>query len=136
MDYEFLYSFTKRVLSLDESIDWVGIANKYSVLLSTEQRQGITPYLTDYENEDFSSNSVTRHKSTTKLVPKMGKVLYAFGRYKNIRRATVPINDNFYLLLMFNTGTTDFDDVITKRIIPMIENDKSRFILSSEESDN
>lgn len=136
MDYEFLYSFTKRVLSLEESIDWVGITNKYSVLLSTEQRQGITPYLTDEENEEFSSNSVTRHKNTTKFAPKIGKVSYAFGRYRNIRRATVPINDDFCLLLMFNTRTSDFDDLITKRVIPMIENEKSRFILPSDESDN
>jgi hypothetical protein len=37
---------------------------------------------------------------------------------------------------MFNTRTSDFDDLITKRVIPMLENEKSRFILPSDDSDN
>lgn len=129
IDYEFLYSFGKRVLGLHESINWVGITNKYSVLLTTEQRQGTDLVLTDEENEEFSSGSITRHKSVTELSPKIGKTRYAFGRYKNICRATIPINDNFYLLLMFDSIRQNLDDLITNKVIPMIENEKSRFVL-------
>ena len=71
MDYEFLYSFTEKILALHESISWVGITNKYGVLLATEQRPG------NEENEEFSSSSITRHKKITKLEPKIGKIKYA-----------------------------------------------------------
>jgi hypothetical protein len=132
MNYEFLYSFTKRVLSSHESISWVGITNKYSVLLATEQRPGSNAFLTDEENEEFSSSSITRHRKITKLEPKIGKVRYAFGRYKNLCRATIPINEDFYLLLMFDSASRDFDDLITAKIIPMIENEKLRFVATSD----
>ena len=39
IDYEFLYAFSKDVLNLDESIIWIGITNKFGVLLNVEQRQ-------------------------------------------------------------------------------------------------
>jgi hypothetical protein len=132
MDYEFLYSFTEKILALHESISWVGITNKYSVLLATEQRLGNNAFLTNEENEEFSSTSITRHKKNTKLAPKIGKVKYAFGRYRNFCRATIPINEDFYLLLMFDSESKGFDDLITVKIMPMIENEKSRFVAPSD----
>ena len=132
MDYEFLYSFTEKILALHESISWVGITNKYSVLLATEQRPGNNAFLTNEENEEFSSTSITRHKKNTKLASKIGKVKYAFGRYRNFCRATIPINEDYYLLLMFDSESKGFDDLITVKIMPMIENEKSRFVAPSD----
>ncbi len=51
------------------------------MLLATEKRQGANLTLTDEENEEFSSNSITRHRNVVKLAPKIGNVKYAFGRY-------------------------------------------------------
>jgi hypothetical protein len=93
LDYEFLNSFTERVLTLDQSISWVGITNKFSVLLTGEVKQGIDLSLTEEENEDFSSSSITRYMSLKRVSPKIGKTIYAFGRYRNFCRATVPISD-------------------------------------------
>ena len=132
MDYEFLYSFTEKILALHESISWVGITNKYSVLLATEQRPGNNAFLTNEENEEFSSTSITRHRKNTKLAPKIGKVKYAFGRYRNFCRATIPINEDYYLLLMFDSESKGFNDLITVKIMPMIENEKSRFVAPSD----
>lgn len=132
MDYEFLYSFTERILASHESICWVGITNKYSVLLATEQRPDNNAFLTNEENEEFSSTSITRHRKNTKLAPKIGKVKYAFGRYRNFCRATIPINEDYYLLLMFDSESKGFNDLITVKIMPMIENEKSRFVAPSD----
>ncbi len=71
----------------------------------------------------ISSTSITRHKKITKLAPKIGKVKYAFGRYKNFCRATIPINEDYYLLLLFDFESKGFDDLITVKIMPMIENE-------------
>ena len=132
LDYEFLNSFTERVLTLDKSISWVGITNKFSVLLTGEVKQGIDLSLTEEENEDFSSSSITRYMSLKKVSPKIGKTIYAFGIYRNFCRATVPINEDFYLLLTFDSKIRKFDNLITKKIIPIIKEQTHRFVMPAD----
>ncbi|MFZ0514646.1 MAG: hypothetical protein WAM14_23785 [Candidatus Nitrosopolaris sp.] len=132
IDYEFLYAFSKDILHLHESIIWVGITNKFGVLLNVEQRQRgeeQAPFLTDEEQEEYVSNSITRDKKV-RFESKMGKQIYAFGRYKKLSRATIPIiTDGYYMLLIFDSKTSDFDEVIIKKIIPLTEKERHRFIV-------
>ena len=128
IDYEFLYAFSKDVLNLAESIVWVGITNKFGVLLNVEQRQR-SPFLTEEEQEEYVSNSITRDKKI-RFESKIGKQIYAFGKYKKLSRATIPIiNDGYYLLLIFDTRATEYDDVIMKKVVPLIEKERHRFIV-------
>lgn len=131
IDYEFLYAFSKDVLNLAESIIWVGITNKFGVLLNVEQRQR-SPFLTEEEQEEYVSNSITRDKKI-RFESKIGKQIYAFGKYKKLSRATIPIiNDGYYLLLIFDTRATEFDDVIMKEVVPLIEKERRRIIVIDE----
>ena len=132
LDYEFLNSFTEGVLKLHKLILWAGITNKFSVLLTGELKQGIDPLLTEEENEDFSSGSITRYVSLKKVTSKIGETIYAFGRYRNFCRATVPINDDFYLLLMFDPKIRKFDNLITKKIIPLIKEQIEKFVMPAD----
>ena len=132
LDYEFLNSFTEDVLKLHKSIFWVGITNKFSVLLTGELKQGMNSLLTEEENEDFSSGSITRYMSLKKVSPKIGATVYAFGRYRNFCRATVPINDDFYLLLMFDPKIRKFDTLITKKIIPVVKEQTQKFVMPAD----
>src|SRR6476619_8566305 len=132
LDYEFLNSFTEGVLQLHELILWAGITNKFSVLLTGELKQGIDPLLTEEENEHFSSGSITRYVSLKKVTSKIGETIYAFGRYRNFCRATVPINDDFYLLLMFDPKIRKFDNLITKKIIPLIKEQIEKFVMPAD----
>jgi len=126
IDYEFLYAFSKDVLNLAESITWVGITNKFGVLLNIEERQH-SPSLTEEEQEEYVSNSITRDKKI-RFESKIGKQIYAFGRYKKLSRATIPIiNDGYYLLLIFDSKVTNFDEIIMKRVVPLTEKEKHRF---------
>src|SRR5947208_16620858 len=122
IDYEFLYAFSKDILHLHESIVWVGITNKFGVLLNVEQRQRgeeQAHFLTEEEQEEYVSNSITRDKKV-RFKSKIGKQIYAFGRYKKISRATIPIiTDGYYMLLIFDLTTTDFDDIIMKILFPL-----------------
>jgi hypothetical protein len=66
--------------------------------------------LTDEEQEGYVSNSITRDKKV-RFESKMGKQIYAFGRYKKLSRATVPIiTDAYYMPLIFDSKTTNADD--------------------------
>ncbi len=129
IDYEFLYAFSKNVLHLDESLIWIGITNKFGVLLNVEQRQERALFLTEEEQEEYVSNSITRDKKI-RFESKIGKQIYAFGRYKKLSRATIPIiNDGYYMLLIFDSKEADFDEVIMKKIVPLTDKERHRFIV-------
>lgn len=132
IDYEFLYAFSKEVLNLDKYIRWIGIANKFGVLLNAEHREGLKPLLTEEENEDYASLTVTRHKTRTKFEPKVGKLIYAAGRYEKLNRVTIPINDNYYLLVALDVELKNFEEVIMEKVIPLVENKKNKFITKDD----
>ena len=110
----------------------VGITNKFGVLLNVEQRQRgqeQEPILLMKNRREYVSNSITRDKKV-RFESKMGKQIYSFGRYKKLSRATIPIiTDAYYMLLIFDSKTSRFDDVIMKKLIPLTEKERHRFIV-------
>jgi hypothetical protein len=127
IDYEFLYAFTREVLDLDKTIRWTGITNKFGILLNFDQKQGIQMLLTEEENEEYAANTIMRQKTRTKFQPKIGNLLYAFGRYQKVNRATIPINESYYLLLTLDVEQKDFNTIIMDKVIPLIEKHRSKF---------
>ena len=90
------------------------------------------PFLTEEENEDYASLTVTRHKTRTKFEPKVGKLIYAAGRYQKLNRATIPINDYYYLLIALDVELKNFEDVIMEKVIPLVEREKDNFITDDD----
>jgi hypothetical protein len=128
IDYEFIYSFTKQVLKLDASIRWIGIANKFGVLLNAEYREGLKPLMTEEENEEYASLTVTRQKTRIKFESKIGPLIYAFGRYERLNRATLQINENYYLLVALEVETKNYDELIMEKLVPLVKKEKHRFV--------
>jgi hypothetical protein len=125
IDYEFLYAFSRDVLRVDESIRWIGITNKFGDL-NVEQKEGEAPFLTEEEQEEYVSNSITRDKKI-RFESKIGKQIYAFGRYKKLSRATIPIiSDGYYMLLIFDAKAISFDEVIMKKVLPLTEKERHK----------
>lgn len=127
VDYEFLYSFGEQLLNFQESLRWVGIANRYGVLLSVEQRDNLKPFMTEEENEEYAANAVKRYTTRIKFQTKIGKLNYAFGRYEKISRVTIPINQYYYLLLTFDPEEKNYDDLIMNKIVPLIRKYDDKF---------
>jgi hypothetical protein len=128
MDDKFLYRFCKDVLSLDSFIRWVGISDNTGVLLSVAYKEGVTLLLSNEENEEYASNAVKRHKTRITFESKMGKMNYAVGRYEKLIRATIPINNNYYLLITLDVEAKDYDIIIIEKVIPFVEKEKERFL--------
>jgi hypothetical protein len=126
--YEFIYSFTKTILFTDNSIRWVGIADKHGTLLNERYRKGLVLFLTEEENEEYASNAISRQRSRVKFEPKIGKLIYAFGKYENVNRVTIPINENYYLLLTMDSIEKNYDTIIMSKVIPVINETKEKFI--------
>jgi hypothetical protein len=126
---KFLYTFTKNILNSHKSIRWVGITDQNGIIINEHYREGLKPLLTKEENQESAINAITRHKTRTKFELKIGKLTYALGRYENVSRSIIPINENYYLLLNIDFEEKNIDKIVMEKIIPLIEKEKEKFLL-------
>ena len=124
---KFFFTFTKNILDSDKSIRWVGVIDKNGIIINEQYREGLKPLLTKEENQESAINTITRHKTRTKFEPKIGKLTYTLGRYQNLSRSTISINENYYLLLTIDFEENNFDKIIMEKIIPTINKEKEKF---------
>ena len=124
---KFLYTFTKNILYSDKSLRWVGVIDKNGIIINEQYREGLKPLLTKEENQESAINTITRHKTRTKFELKIGKLTYTLGRYENLSRSTISINENYYLLLTIDFEENNFDKIIMEKIIPTINKEKEKF---------
>jgi hypothetical protein len=111
---------------LDSSLRWIGISNKYGVLINVEQREGLKPLMSEEESEEYAAAAVSRYRTRIKFQSKIGKLNYAVGRYENVTRITIPISNDYFLLLTIDKEK-NYDDLINRMIIPFITKNRSKF---------
>lgn len=133
IDYEFLNSLCEEVLAKHSSIRWTGIVNKNGVILAQKARKGVKLLLSDEENEEYAATAIARQKTRGKFEPKIGKMVYSFGRYELLHRATIPINENYYLLTTLDIEERNFDSIIIGKILPLITKNRSRFVTTDDD---
>jgi hypothetical protein len=136
IEYDFLYEFSKKIVNLDPSVRWMGIANKFGVLLNAEHREGLEQLMTDEENEEYAALTVTRHKTRIKFQPKIGDLTYAVGKYEKVIRATIRINEDFFLLLTLDVDAKDYDSILVNKVIPLVKKRKNEFIEKDVSEEN
>lgn len=133
IDYEFLNSLCEEVLAKHSSIRWTGIVNKNGVILAQKARKGVKLLLSEEENEEYAATAIARQKTRGKFEPKIGKMVYSFGRYELLHRATIPINENYYLLMTLDIEEKNFDSIIVGKILPLIMKNRSRFVTTDDD---
>jgi hypothetical protein len=84
--------------------------------------------MTDEENEEYAALTVTRHKTRIKFQPKIGDLTYAVGKYEKVIRATIRINEDFFLLLTLDVDAKDYDSILINKVIPLVKKRKNEFI--------
>jgi hypothetical protein len=119
-----LEGFVLNVLALDRSIRWVGVASSEGELLLVKRRKDLVPLMTYEENQEYTLSAINRHKSRVKFQEKIGKLLYALGKYEKLTRVVAPINDNFYLLITFDVEELNFDYLMLEKVIPFVTANK------------
>lgn len=124
-----LYSMMKdaeelcdKLLKLDSSIRFVGIANQMGRLVATRYRQGIEPLLT---SEEVSSNAIKatlRMKTREDYESNLGRTIYTFALYEKVKRASILLNDSHFALLMVSFDVTaDHESIILSKILPIMK---------------
>lgn len=96
--------------------------------MAQKTRKGVELLLSEEENEEYAATAIARQKTRGKFEPKIGKMLYSFGRYELLHRATMPINENYYLLMTLDVEERNFDSIIIDEILPVITKSRSRFV--------
>ena len=62
----------------------------------------------------------------------MGKIIYTFGKYDKLNRSTIPISENYYLLLTMDFEENNFDKIIMEKIIPLVKEEKEEFAIKQK----
>jgi len=121
-DDELFSTFVKKILNLNRSIRWVGIANQRGIIIKETYREELTPLLTSEEKLEYAANTIARHKERIKYEPKIGKLEYTLVKYERVNRIMIPLNNNNnYLLFSLDVEQIDYDNIIKKNIIPFVE---------------
>lgn len=132
IDYELLNSVCDDVLAKHSSIRWTGVVNKNGVILAQNARKDAKLLLSDEENEEYAATAIARQKTRGRFEPKIGKMIYSFGRYELVHRATVPINENYYLLMTLDVEEKNFDSIIIDKILPVLTRTRSRLVTTED----
>lgn len=123
----FLEDFILSTLDLDKSIRWVGIASSDGNLLLVKRRKDLVPLMTYQENKDYTASAISRHKSRIQFETKIGKLLYAIGKYEKLTRVMVPVTDYYYLLITLDIEESNFDSILSEKVIPFINVKRDSF---------
>ncbi len=117
-----LEDLCNQIVQSDDSIRFVGIADKYGKQVVVKYRDGLVPYLNQTESEIYSIDTVMRMNSRKEMESKLGKVIYSFTLYENLKRATIYIGNNDYPVLMASFDIrSDHDNIILNKILPIVK---------------
>jgi hypothetical protein len=116
------FTFVKKLVNLNKSIRWAGMANQLGIIIKETYRGGLRPLLTSEENLEYAANTIARHKERIKYESKIGKLEYTLVKYEKVNRIMIPLNNNNnYLLFSLDGEEIDYDKIIKEKIIPFVE---------------
>jgi hypothetical protein len=114
--------FCQLVLSVDESIRFVGIATLNGATLALKYRANLVPLLTQEETTSSIKYSVWRMESRRLLEEKLGKTLYVVATYEKLKRATIPVGqDGQSILIVSFDIESDVESIIRNKILKIIK---------------
>jgi hypothetical protein len=114
--------FCQLILSLNESIRFVGIATLNGAILATKYRANLVPLLTQEETASSIKYSVWRVESRRVLEEKLGKTLYVVATYEKVKRATIPIGQEGQSILVISfDNECDAESIIRNKILTLVK---------------
>lgn len=109
----------KKVLELDSSIRFAGVINDQGKIISYEYNRDVMPLITSHDLTLSAMQAFIRMGTRATFEHKTGKALYSCTVYEKVKRATIPLNDYFTLLVSFELQA-DHESIIMKKITPLI----------------
>ena len=130
---QFFQQFCKDVIALDPSIRFVGVADEHGLLVSTSERKDLKPLLNLEETQQYAITAATRQYTRIRWQNLLGKIDYTCSHYDKLLRATIPLTDknnhlSYVIIFTFDVETTNFHEIIMKKIIPLINRNSKQFV--------
>ena len=138
----FFQEFCEKVVALDPSIRFVGIADGHGELKGTAERKGLKPLLTPEERAQYAITAANRQFTRLRWEYLLGKINYATSHYSKLIRATIPIADEnnrlyYVLLLSFDVESgSSVHDMIMKKVIPLVRKNAAKFLKNNNNNNN
>jgi hypothetical protein len=123
---DYFESLSNEILKINSSLRWIAIADSNGTLLNIARRDGLEPLMTRQENQEYTLNAITRHKSRLKFEDKLGRLVYSLGKYEKLVRIVTPVNNKYYVLLTVDVEEPHIDSLMREQIIPKIK-DKIKY---------
>ena len=120
-------SLSKEILKINSSLRWIAIADSNGTLLNIARRDGLEPLMTRQENQEYTLNAISRHKSRLKFEDKLGRLVYSLGKYEKLVRIVTPIDNKYYILLTVDVEEPHIDSLMREQIIPKIKDNIQYF---------
>jgi hypothetical protein len=130
----FFEEFCDKVVTLDKSIRFAGIADGDGHIVAIAERKGLKPLLNPEERAQYAITAATRQYTRLRWEYLLGKINYAMSNYAKLVRATIPIADEnsrlyYVLLLSFDRETGQgVHEIIMEKIIPLVRKNTNKFL--------
>ena len=130
----FFQEFCDKVISIDKSIRFAGIADGDGHLVAIAERKGLKPLLNPEERAQYAITAATRQYTRLRWEYMLGKINYAMSNYAKLVRATIPIADEnsrlFYVLLLSfdREAGQGVHQIIMEKIIPLVRKNTDKFL--------
>ena len=134
---QFFHDFCQTIIKIDPSIRYFGIADGHGHILAAAERPGLVPLLNQQETEQYAITAATRQYTRIRWQHILGKINYTCSHYDKLLRSTIPITDDanhllYVLIFTFDVTTENFHEIITQKIIPLVDKNLEKFISLSE----
>jgi hypothetical protein len=96
MDYN---RICKDILDIDPKIRFAGICDETGETKYGGMREGIPSILSPEESQKSNQLAIGRWGLRNALTPKTGRGKYAMAEYEKMKRITIPLDDNYLLLI-------------------------------------
>jgi hypothetical protein len=126
-----LHKICIEILEIDNCIRFAGFANNMGKITAAQYRGELGPaekqsgcsFLTKEELELSAIESVLRMVTRKDMISKLGKPIYSFTLYENVKRATISLenNNNHILMASFdNNKGSNQESIILNGILPLV----------------
>jgi hypothetical protein len=125
-----LHKICTEILEIDNCIRFAGFADNMGKITAAQYRGELGPvekesgcsFLTKEELELSAIESVLRMVTRKDMISKLGKPIYSFTLYENVKRATIPLENNNHILMVSfdNYKGSNHESIIMNGILPLV----------------
>ena len=108
-----------QILELDKTIRFAGIARLGNMIIA-EYREGLDPLLSKRESEIYAVQTAITADTRKTMEDRLGRTVYSATLYEKIKRGTIPLSNDYLLMLSFDTNT-DHESIILNKIMPLVK---------------